>query len=234
MKPGITTILFDIDDTLFDRGKAQRKIIGRIMDIRPDLFHGMDRDGVIRAFFESDQRALAEYHVGYPTRAFRDLRSGIFLSQLGLDSRQAPGLSEMYVDIYATMNTPVDGARAVVETLSHGYALGIISNGFPDLQAKKVESVGLERHFRCMVLSEVFGAAKPDPTIFKHALTLLTAEPSRSVYVGDSFENDVVGAKGAGLLSCWFNPENAPAPRADTHPDFEIKRLDEISDCIRT
>jgi len=232
MKRDITTVLFDLDDTLFDRQRAQHAIIESFIETLPQLSHGIGRQDVISAFFESDRRALEAYHVGYPIREFRDRRSEIFLATLGLDTGLAGELSRMYVSIYETLDTPVDGAVSVVDELSRSYSLGIVSNGFPDIQGKKVESIGLKGHISCMVLSEVLGVAKPDTAIFEYALTVLGAEPSESLYVGDSFENDVVGAKGAGMMACWFNPRHRPPPRRDILPDIAIARLDEIPEFL--
>ena len=57
-------------------------------------------------------------------------------------------------------------------------------------------------------------------------------EVAACLYVGDSFEADVVGARGAGMPACWFNPRGAPPPNDDEGPDVEIRAHDELFDIL--
>ncbi|MCK4433243.1 MAG: HAD family hydrolase, partial [Methanomicrobia archaeon] len=60
------------------------------------------------------------------------------------------------------------------------------------------------------------------------ATTSLDMKPEECLYVGDSYGTDILGAKKAGMQTCWFNPKNLPLPQEDVEPDFEIHTLDEI------
>jgi putative hydrolase of the HAD superfamily len=81
--------------------------------------------------------------------------------------------------------------------------------------------------FECIVLSEELGIRKPDPAIFWHAAELLDVAPGDCLYIGDSYDNDVVGAKRSGMHVCWFNPAGEAAS-GEVKPDLEIRTLEEI------
>jgi putative hydrolase of the HAD superfamily len=88
---------------------------------------------------------------------------------------------------------------AVLERLTgHGYRLGVISNWEPRLELL-CHSHGLGGYFEFVLASEAEGFAKPGPHLFRRALQLSGAEPRRAIHVGDSYEQDVLGASAVGL-----------------------------------
>jgi HAD superfamily hydrolase (TIGR01549 family) len=88
--------------------------------------------------------------------------------------------------------------REVLETLrAHGFELAIVSNGWR--QAEEAERLGIARYFSAIVGSVHVGCAKPQPQIFELALRQLGRLPEEAVHVGDDYEDDVVGARSAGI-----------------------------------
>ena len=79
-----------------------------------------------------------------------------------------------------------------------GFRLGVVSNADGRV-AGFLEYVGLARYFDVIVDSGLYGIEKPDPRIFLHACATLGAEPARTLYIGDVYDVDVVGARRAGL-----------------------------------
>jgi putative hydrolase of the HAD superfamily len=79
-----------------------------------------------------------------------------------------------------------------------GMRLAIISNAFPN-QRVKLRGLDLEKYFENIILSSEVGFPKPDRRIFEVALAKLGVAPEESLYVGDSYEKDIVGAKNAGM-----------------------------------
>jgi FMN phosphatase YigB (HAD superfamily) len=157
MAKNIKAILFDIDDTLFDRNLAQAKILQIIVDILPGIFGALDIKRVAKAFSESDRLTVAEFDSGLPSDGLRDKRSRIFLSLLALPESFADKITEIYVGQLPAVNTPVEGAVRLVRELSGKYQLGAVSNGLPDVQYRKLESMGIRHLFSCIVLSEEVG-----------------------------------------------------------------------------
>lgn len=228
-KPAITTVIFDIDDTLFDRRRAQREAIRLIVADYPDLFAGLGIETITRAFLDADRAAVDQFDGGADSTVLRLGKNRVFLATLGLDESFAGAINDTYLEKYPTINAPVPNAKMVVQTLrEQGVRVGIISNSLPDMQHKKMRAMGIETWFECVLLSEDVGIRKPEPQIFWMAAGLLGVFPEQCLYVGDSFRNDVVGAYNAGMPGCWYNPLNEPAPRTYIVPDFEIRALDEI------
>lgn len=222
-------VIFDVDDTLFDRRRAQEVILQIIVQELPAVFNGLGFGEIHHAFAESDRIACEEYDAGILRERFRDRRSKLFLQILGLDQSPANTISDLYVTRYPAVNAPVPGALSTVKSLAHVFRLGVVSNGFPDVQYRKLEALQLRQCFACIVLSEEVGIHKPDPAIFQLAASMVNVRPEACLYVGDLFDVDVVGAKEAGMQACWFNPHSLARPAGDTAPDMEICQLSALA-----
>ena len=228
MITNLKAILFDIDDTLFDRDKAQKEILHLIVREFRDIFTGIDEEMIADAFFESDRVATQEYNAGASIDVARIGRSRRFLKILGLSEDYADKITAMYIKSYPLVNAPIRRAKSVIENLAKKFQLGVISNGSPDVQYQKLRTLGIKRLFDCIILSEEVGIRKPDPGIFRKATTLLVREPEECLSVGNSYNNDILGAKKVGMQACWFNPQGLRLSPLDVKPDFEIGALDEI------
>jgi putative hydrolase of the HAD superfamily len=230
----IKAVLFDLDDTLYDRVKAQGDILRIIVREYPELFSGLDHETILHAFYESDRLSTIEFYAGAPLDSSSRLRrTRMFLRLLSISEGRAGEIAATYMKAYSTVVTPVAGTERVFAELSGRYRLGIVSNGSPDVQYTKLKGLGIKDSLCCIVLSEEVGIRKPDPAIFSRACEALALRPQECLYVGDSYRNDVVGAKGAGVLACWFNPQRQTIPAGSSVvPDFAIGALDEVLDIL--
>ena len=114
--------------------------------------------------------------------------------------------------------TLYEDALPVLEELRrHGLKLGLVSNGSRDLD-EFVRHHALE--VDCAVGSRAFGRTKPHPEIFRHALALLDVPPGDAAMVGDSYEDDIEGARALGLRAFLLD-------RDDRYPD-EPGRLTDL------
>ena len=91
-----------------------------------------------------------------------------------------------------------EGTTEVLDRLVSLYDLGVISNADGTI-ARLLKTVGLARYFRSIIDSGVVGHQKPSPEIFLLALKAMSAEPEESVYVGDIYSVDYLGATGVGM-----------------------------------
>ena len=98
------------------------------------------------------------------------------------------------------------------------FKLGIITNGFTEVQKRKIDHLGIKHYFKSIVMSDDLNIAKPDKRIFHHSLEELEAEANESVYIGDDYNTDILGAKKAGLHAIWYNEFNKNNP--DNIPEF--------------
>jgi putative hydrolase of the HAD superfamily len=226
----LQAVFFDVDDTLFDRNRAQREILDRMVREIPDLFGGICQERILDAFMESDLVTACQYQAGMPFEGLRARRSRLFLNLLGLSLERADRLTEMYVELYPVVDAPVRDARSVVEGLAQRFKSGVISNGFPDVQYRKLTALGIRHAFDCIVLSGELGLQKPDPAIFRHAAAAVGTHPGECLHVGDSYADDVIGARRAGMQACWFNPSGLAA--GEVQPDLEIRALVELLEVL--
>ena len=105
--------------------------------------------------------------------------------------------------------TDVAGALSQVRET---HSLALVTNGAACLQREKFAASGLSDYFDAVVVSADLGVAKPDASIFEHALSLLGADSDRAVMVGDSISKDVDGALAAGLGAIWVNRNGSSVP----------------------
>jgi putative hydrolase of the HAD superfamily len=225
MKAELTAVLFDIDDTLFDRQRAQQEMSALIVREFPDLFAGIDERAVRDAFLESDRISAELPDWQGNANGARLGRSRIFLEMLGLAQDAAPEITTLYVTAYPRIFAPVQDAQQVVRQLSSRFRLSVVSNGIPDVQYTKIETLGIRHLFACILLSGEIGISKPDPRIFWQAARALNVEPQACLHVGNSYEDDVVGSKQAGMWACWLNPSGR---QLAIKPDIEIRTLAEL------
>jgi len=234
MEGNIRAVLFDVDGTLFDRSLAQRKALEIVVRQFPHIFGAFGLERVAKAFTESDRITTEDFEAGAPSEGLRLKRSRLFLQLIDLqeDEDLADAITEVYVRDYPTVEASMAGAAPLVKELSRRFIVGVVSNGLPDVQYRKLEAMGLREVFSCIVLSEEIGIRKPDPGIFHHAASLLRMQPSECLYVGDSYTSDIVGSKNSGMLACWLNHEQSVTTNERIKADFVISHLQELSEII--
>ena len=121
----------------------------------------------------------------------------------------------------------VEGAHELVGYLrSRGYRLHVCSNGFHEVQYRKLHACGLEQAFDTIILSEDAGANKPSPLFFDFAFAKTGARREATLMIGDNFDTDILGAINAGMDVIFFNRfPDFPAPQPVTH---EVTSLRDI------
>lgn len=118
-------------------------------------------------------------------------------------------------------------AIEVVATISEVAAVGLVTNGPTAIQRAKIQMFQLEAHFPVIVVSEEVGYWKPDPRIFAIALERSGHDPAEAIYVGDSADHDVPGARAAGMRAVWVNRWGMGWPGGE-QPDASIATLSEL------
>ena len=117
----------------------------------------------------------------------------------------------------------------ILDYLKPKYKLYVITNGFDESQAKKMNSSGLNDYFELVVTSETTGHKKPDPRIFEYALEQACASNKNSLMIGDNPISDILGAHGAGIDQVFFNPLGKSI---DLVPTYTISHLRELEDIL--
>lgn len=117
---------------------------------------------------------------------------------------------------------PYDHVIPALASLRRRYVLGLATNrnSCPD-------RVGLAGYFSFAAFAHECGYRKPDLRFFDTVRRAAAHQPSEIVYVGDSLDEDIAGAQGAGFRAVWLNRERAPNPPAIT-PDATITSLSQL------
>lgn len=107
---------------------------------------------------------------------------------------------------------PFDDVRpALVAARECGQRLVVVSNWDVSLE-EALERLELAPLIDAVVTSAGFGARKPSPAIFEHALALAEVAPSDALHAGDSVEEDIAGARAAGIEAVLVRRDGAPGP----------------------
>jgi HAD superfamily hydrolase (TIGR01549 family) len=118
-----------------------------------------------------------------------------------------------------------DVESALEELSRRNYTMGLITNGPADLQREKINRLKLNRFFDKIVVGPEHGMWKPMPLIFKLALNQLALEPKEAMYVGDSFAEDVLGARGVGLIAVLINRNVATKQTDEMNENSQVSSL---------
>ena len=133
-------------------------------------------------------------------------------------------LSNDYILYLSEYNHLLDGGVEALDYLSDKYTLHIITNGFEEVQHKKLKNSNILNYFNTITTSEEAGVKKPHPTIFEMSLKKANALPEKSVMIGDNYEADIIGAADFGLQTIYFDYYNK-SEKSDKKQIFELKSL---------
>ena len=220
----IRYVLFDVDDTLLDFGKAEaaaiRKTFERI---------GIPvTDELIRRYSEINAQQWSRFEKGEITREkLLTERFDILFSELGINVPSEMAQAS-YEHLLGIGHYFVDGAEELLEALKDKYELYIVSNGNASVQDRRLKSAGIIPYFKDIFISERVGFNKPSAEFFEACFERIPGfEKDKAVIVGDRLSSDILGGINAGVKTCWFNPRG-DAPDPDIPADYEIKHLSEL------
>jgi putative hydrolase of the HAD superfamily len=120
-----------------------------------------------------------------------------------------------------------EGAEAALAEASKRGSVGLLTNGPEHRQSTKLRSLGIEDAFDTVVFAGDMPRRKPHRDPFDRAVGELAVDARESLYVGDSLEYDVAGAKGAGLWAAWCPQDGETDPGAYA-PDYVLGSLVEL------
>ena len=122
-----------------------------------------------------------------------------------ISDEQIENIAQEYIQLLPENNHLFEGAFEVLEYLNQKYKLHIITNGFAEVQYKKLSNSNIGSYFQTITNSEMAGVKKPNPIIFEHALQKASAKKEESIMIGDCLEADVGGALNFGMNAIFFN-----------------------------
>ena len=139
--------------------------------------------------------------------------------------------SDRFLDFCSSKPGLVEGARELMDYLKvQGYRLHMCSNGFHEVQYKKLRACGLHDYFDTVILSEDAGVNKPALAFFDYAFEKTKAPRETTLMIGDNFTTDILGAKRAGLATAYFN--RYPDYPATEPVDYEVTTLKQLMEIL--
>ena len=117
-------------------------------------------------------------------------------------------LAIKYIEIMPNFNHLFEGTFDILDYLKEKYQLHIITNGFEEVQSRKMKSSNIDHYFNQVITSESVGVKKPNPRVFEYALNIANASKENSIMIGDSIEADIEGALNFGLKAIHCDFEN--------------------------
>ena len=138
-------------------------------------------------------------------------------------------MSDKFLDFCASKPGVIDGAHELMDFLKRkGYRMHMCSNGFHEVQYKKLDACGLRDYFDTIILSEDAGVNKPAKAYFDYALKVSGANRKTTLMIGDNLQSDILGALNAGFDAMLFNRWQVPPEDIPQEPTFIVETLSAI------
>ena len=223
----IQFIYFDLDDTLLDHRHAERHALADVYTSHRDWFAPHTLADVQEVYHTINIGVWKQYALTELTKAeAKRARFARLLDALDVTGLDPDALSDSYLDRYSHYWRIHDGAEAAFAALAARYPVGILTNGFIEIQRAKLARFSAFRdRAASVVISEEVGHLKPHPKLFAHATAAAGVAPGAILYVGDSYHSDVQGATAAGWHVAWFTDADHAIPESNVFRFRDWPRL---------
>jgi putative hydrolase of the HAD superfamily len=205
----IQHVFFDLDHTLWDFEKnsdlAFKKVFGKqniTIDLNSFLTVYKPLNLQYWKLYREEKISKDELRYGRLKNTFDAINYSISDDLIDI-------IAVEYIDFLPDFNHLFEYTFEILEYLKDKYQLHIITNGFEEIQIKKMESSNILHYFNSVITSESVGVKKPNPKVFYHALEVANAKKENSIMIGDNIEADVLGAINIGMqaIHCNFEQE---------------------------
>lgn len=231
----LDTIIFDVDDTLYDQTLPFRKAFRELFDepftdeeIEKIYIASRKYGDVLFDKYQAGELSLLEMHISRITAACQEF-------DIPVSDQKAIGFQDAYLAEQQKI-TLFDEIKELLDVLfKHSKQLAVLTNGDEDHQSMKIKQLNLakwipEEH---IFISGSIGHVKPKQEAFHFIENKLPLDKTKTVYIGDSFENDIVGAKQVGWQAIWMNHRKRNVPLTTVEPDRTVYNAKELLDLFR-
>lgn len=205
---GIEFVYFDLDDTLLDHEEAERNALADVRDRYRAIFGALSVGELQDTYHAINVPLWRKYADGkIDKETVQHERFERLLDAVDASHADATLIGRYYIQRYAEHWAFISGARETFESVAERMPVGVLTNGFADVQAKKLDQFPVLREKSdAVVICEDVGVLKPDPKVFEHATREAGVSAEEVLYVGDSYRSDVEGARPAGWQVAWYAP----------------------------
>ena len=227
MLNNIEHVFFDLDHTLWDFDKNSGYAYAKIFSL-----HNIeiDLDDFLKIYEPINFQYWKWYREERVTKKqlrYGRLKKSFDKMNMTFSDDVINRLAEDYITFLPDNNLLFDGAIEILDYLNSKYELHIITNGFEEVQTKKLANSKIADYFKTVTTSESVGVKKPNPKVFYKAMGDAGTTALHSVMIGDTYEADILGAHGVGMASICFNYHKATLPKEQLFVDYllDIKNL---------
>lgn len=206
---GVEFVYFDIDGTLLDHQHAEREALADVRERYLEIFGTLSVEELQQEYHAINAPLWRRYADGeIDKHTLQTQRFDQLLAAVGAPHAEPALVRRYYMQRYGHHWRFIPGAREAYEAVAEQMPVGLMTNGFAEVQAEKLKEFPvLEARADTVVVCEETGALKPDPQVFAHAAEKAGVTSSGVLYVGDSYRSDVVGATEADWRMAWFAPD---------------------------
>lgn len=206
----IKHVFFDLDHTLWDFEKNSDLAFVEIFEKNKVRVPITEFLTVYKPLNREFWKLYREEKISKKELRYRRLKQAFDAINYEISDELIDVLAIEYIEALPLNNYLFDGTFEILDYLQTKYELHIITNGFEEIQSKKMESSKISEYFNKVITSESVGVKKPNPLVFEHALKVANAAKENSIMIGDSIEADIYGAINAGIqaIHCDFENEN--------------------------
>ena len=222
-------LLLDLDDTILDFKMSEWVALGKTLEQ-----FGVETSGdVRRRYHEINKGHWARLERGEITRDF--LRGNRFAQLFRELGREVDGMecAAVYEGFLGQKAIFLPGAREALDELKGKYRLFLASNGNAHVQHGRLKDGGLYDYFEDIFISQEVGHNKPSLKYFEACFARIPGfTGEKAMIVGDSLSSDILGGLGAGINTCWVNPDGKA--RGEICPHYEIETLADLPALLET
>ncbi|WP_420320212.1 YjjG family noncanonical pyrimidine nucleotidase [Flagellimonas sp.] len=210
MFKAITDIFFDLDHTLWDFEKNSALTFQKILKERRLR---VDLEAFLNFYIPINLdywKLYREDKISKSDLRYQRLKKTFDQINVEVSDELINSLADDYIEHLSSFTNLFPHTQDVLDYLSPKYRLHIITNGFQEIQEKKLKGANIHHYFDQIINSETAGVKKPHPYIFELALEKAEVHPKNSLMIGDSLEADIMGAQSVGLHTLHFNAHKEP------------------------
>ena len=188
----ITTVIFDLDDTLYDEIEYCKSGFTAVADFLTNLSNAPSTEHIFDAFWK-------QFTSGNRTKTFN---AALDRLNIAYDENFIAELVKVYRNHVPKITLPAD-SRDILCRLSAKYTLALLTDGFLPAQQLKVQALGIEKYFKSIVYTEQLGRDcwKPSPAGFEKIMQTLNVKPESTAYVADNEKKDFIAPNKLGISS---------------------------------
>ena len=204
----VKDIFFDLDHTLWDFDKNSMLAFKRVFK---KFKITIEFDAFLKIYEPINVEYWKKYREDKVSK--ENLRRGRLIDSFNFfdliyTTEKIDEIADAYIQELPFDNHLFEGAVEILDYLILKYKLHIITNGFEEVQHKKLKNSGIDHYFSTVTTSEEVGLKKPNPKVFLTALNKANSLPTQSVMIGDSLEADILGANNIGMQTIFYNYRN--------------------------